>query len=125
MSASGIEGLGGFTPLLPPVVGAGGPTGPQGAGGLAGTGGLGGAGGTTGVQGAGRSFSDMVLDGIDQLEGVQDKASQLGVQAATGQLENVHDYTIAATQAQVTTQLTVAVRNKAVEAFTEIMRMPI
>ena len=32
---------------------------------------------------------------------------------------------MAATEASVTTQLTVAVRNKAVEAFNEIMRMPI
>ena len=32
---------------------------------------------------------------------------------------------IAATEASVTTQLTVAVRNRALEAFNEIMRMPI
>ena len=59
-----------------------------------------------------------MLDGLDRLEGVQDQADSLAVQAATGDLENIHDYTIAATEAAVTTQLTVAVRNKAVEAFT-------
>lgn len=124
MSIGGIEGIGGlgglagagFTPFQAPRVdGAGG------AGGISGVSGAGGAGGVSGTQ----SFSDLVLDGIDQLEGVQDKASSLGVQAATGQLDNIHDYTLAASQAQVTTQLTVAVRNKAMEAFTEIMRMPI
>ncbi|HEY1134128.1 MAG TPA: flagellar hook-basal body complex protein FliE [Nocardioides sp.] len=127
MSIGGIEGIGGlagagFTPFQAPRIdGAGG------AGGIGGTSGIGGPGGLGGTQGVagGSSFSDLVLDGIDRLEGVQDKASTLGVQAATGQLDNIHDYTLAASQAQVTTQLTVAVRNKAVEAFTEIMRMPI
>ncbi len=112
MSVSGIEAMG-FTPYVAPQV----PTPP------AGPGGVGAAGATAGVQGA--SFGDLVLDGIDRLEGVQDRSDQLAVKAATGDLQNLHDYTIAATEATVTTQMTVAVRNKAVEAFTEIMRMQV
>ncbi|QIG42468.1 flagellar hook-basal body complex protein FliE [Nocardioides anomalus] len=73
----------------------------------------------------GPDFGKLVLDGLDRLEGVQAQSDHLAVQAATGDLQAIHDYTIAATQAQVTTQLTVAVRNKAVEAFTEILRMPV
>lgn len=115
MSVSGIEAMG-FTPYVAPQV----PTPPAGPGGV---GGIGGVGGTAGVQGA--SFGDLVLDGIDRLEGVQDRNDQLAVKAATGDLQNLHDYTIAATEATVTTQMTVAVRNKAVEAFTEIMRMQV
>lgn len=60
------------------------------------------------------------LDGVQQLQG---SADSLAVQAATGDLTDVHDYMIAATQARVATELTVTVRNKAVEAFNEIMRM--
>ena len=70
-------------------------------------------------------FGSLVLDGLDRLEGLNDRADGLAVQAATGRLENIHDYTIAASEASVATQLTVAVRNKAVEAFNEIMRMQV
>ena len=105
MSVSGIESLG-FTPFVAPTAPA------QSAG---------------PVQGAasGRQFGDLVLDGIERLEGVQDRADGLAVQAATGDLTNIHDYTLAATEADVTTKLTVAVRNKAIESFTEIMRMQV
>ncbi len=60
------------------------------------------------------------LEGVQALQGTADK---LAVKAATGDLTDVHDYTIAATEARVATELTVAIRNKAVEAFNEIMRM--
>jgi flagellar hook-basal body complex protein FliE len=61
--------------------------------------------------------------GLGQLQQAQTKADDLGVQAATGDLTDVHDYMIASTEAGLATQLTVAVRNKAVDAFNEIMRM--
>jgi len=109
MSVSGIEAAG-FTPYVAPQLGvqstqsAQSPQGPSGPSG---------------------DFGGMVLDGLERLEGVQDRADGLAAQAASGTLSNIHDYTMAATEAAVTTQLTVAVRNKAVEAFNDIMRMPI
>ena len=99
MSVGGIEGVG-FTPLAAPQVSSAKST-------------------------SGADFGSMVLDGLDKLESVNDHADKLAVQAATGDLTAIHDYTIAATEASVTTQLTVAVRNKAVEAFNEIMRMQV
>lgn len=116
MSMSGIEGvqMSGFTPYVAPTL----PTNPA----TAATGATAGS----GVQSAsGHAFGSMVLDGIDRLEQVQDRSDQLAVKAATGDLDNIHDYTIAATEASVTTQLTVAVRNRALEAFNEIMRMQV
>lgn len=110
MSVNGIEALegAGFTPFVAPTVPASSVT----AG--------------SGTQSAsGLDFGKLVATGLDNLDGVQRNADSLAVKAASGELENLHDYTIAATQAQVTTQVTVAIRNKAVEAFTEIMRMPV
>ena len=105
MSIPGIEGVG-FTPYVAPQVGAQSTT-------------------LSSGKVADKGFGDLVLDGIDRLERVQDTSDQLAVKAATGDLNAIHDYTIAATEANVTTQLTVAVRNKAVEAFNEIMRMQV
>ncbi len=107
MSISGIESVG-FTPYVPASVG---------------TANVGGA--AAPKVSSGQDFGSLVLDGIDRLEQVQDRSDNLAVKAATGDLNSIHDYTIAATEAGVATQLTVAVRNKAVEAFTEIMRMQV
>jgi flagellar hook-basal body complex protein FliE len=71
------------------------------------------------------SFGDLVAKGVDAAQAAQGKADSLAVKAATGDLTDVHDYMIAATQAQLGTELTVAVRNKALEAFNDIMRMPV
>jgi flagellar hook-basal body complex protein FliE len=68
-------------------------------------------------------FGSALAKGLDTLQGLQSTSDNLAVKAATGDLTDVHDYMIAANEATVATQLTVAVRNKAVEAFTEIMRM--
>lgn len=106
MSVSGIEAISGFTPLIPTTVSAA-------------------QAGPAATSAADTDFGKMVLDGIDRLETVSDKSDALSVKAATGDLNAIHDYTIAATEASVTTQLTVAVRNKAVEAFNEIMRMQV
>jgi flagellar hook-basal body complex protein FliE len=54
---------------------------------------------------------------------MQSKSSDLAIKAVTGDLSDVHDYTIAATESAVAMELTATVRNRAVEAFNEIMRM--
>jgi flagellar hook-basal body complex protein FliE len=78
---------------------------------------------TTGTAGAGTDFATALGNGLEHLQGMQDKADNLAVQAATGSLTDVHDYMIASTEASLATELTVAVRNKAIDAFNEIMRM--
>jgi flagellar hook-basal body complex protein FliE len=71
----------------------------------------------------GADFAAALGKGLDSLQATQTKADDLAVKAATGSLTDVHDYMIASTEASLSTQLTVAVRNKALDAFNEIMRM--
>lgn len=73
----------------------------------------------------GASFGKAVSGAIEHLGSMQSSADGLAQRAATGDLQSVQDYMVASTDAQLTTQLTVAVRNKAVEAFQEIMRMQV
>jgi flagellar hook-basal body complex protein FliE len=81
------------------------------------------AAGTTGAQGTDGAFGAVLAGSIDSLQKAQSTSGDLAIKAVTGDLDDVHDYTIAASQAKVALELTAAVRNKAVEAFTEIMRM--
>lgn len=83
------------------------------------------AAGTAPVGGTGGGFADVLGNALASVGASQSKADSLATQAATGTLTNVQDYMVAAEQANVETQLTVAVRNNAVQAFQQIMAMPL
>jgi flagellar hook-basal body complex protein FliE len=74
---------------------------------------------------SGGGFAAALTGALDELGSLQSSKDQLAVQAATGDLRDVHDYMIAAQEASVATEMVVTLKNKAVEAFTEIMRMPV
>ncbi|MGY1778977.1 flagellar hook-basal body complex protein FliE [Geodermatophilus sp. SYSU D01036] len=90
---------------------------------------LGGAAGTTAAAPAastsGEGFAAALTGALDRLGSMQEAKDALAVQGATGDLRDVHDYMIAAQEASVATEMVVTLKNKAVEAFTEIMRMPV
>lgn len=69
------------------------------------------------------AFASTLASSVDGLQAMQANTDQLAVKAVTGNLSDVHDYTIAATESAVAMELTATVRNRAVEAFNEIMRM--
>jgi flagellar hook-basal body complex protein FliE len=72
---------------------------------------------------AGADFATMLAKGLNAVQSAQDKADTLAVQAATGDLTDIHDYTIAATQASLVTELATAIRTKGIDAFNQIMGM--
>jgi flagellar hook-basal body complex protein FliE len=95
------------------------PAGPAGPAGTAGTG------QATGTAARGADFAGAVGQSLSDLGTLDRTAGDKAVKAATGDLTDIHDYVIAATQAQMATELTTTVRNKALDAFNEIMRMPL
>jgi flagellar hook-basal body complex protein FliE len=78
-----------------------------------------------GTAARGTDFAGAVGQSLQQLGALDQTAATKAVQAATGNLTDIHDYVIAATQAQTATELTTTVRNKALDAFNEVMRMPL
>jgi len=68
-------------------------------------------------------FAGTLATSLENVQALQSRSADLAIQAATGDLDDIHDYTIAAAEARSVTEVTVALRNKALEAFSEIMRM--
>ncbi|MEY9775295.1 flagellar hook-basal body complex protein FliE [Arthrobacter sp. MW3 TE3886] len=71
----------------------------------------------------GSAFAASLTGAVDNLQQLQSTSNQLAVSAVTGNLDDIHNATLAATRAQVTLELMATVRNKGVDAFNEIMRM--
>jgi flagellar hook-basal body complex protein FliE len=72
---------------------------------------------------SGGDFGSALAGAVDNLQQLQSTSDSLAVKAVTGDLNDIHQATIAATRAQVTMEVVAAVRNKGVEAFNDIMRM--
>ena len=68
------------------------------------------------------SFSNVLGTAIDSLDSSQQAATNLSLQAASGNA-SIADVTVASTEADLETQLVTAVRDKAVTAFNSIMNM--
>jgi flagellar hook-basal body complex protein FliE len=71
----------------------------------------------------GSAFGASLAGAVDNVQQLQSTSNDLAVKAVTGNLDDIHSATLAATRAQVTLELVSAVRNKGVDGFNEIMRM--
>ena len=104
----------GFTPGISAIGG--------GVTGVSSLSGVGAPGATPAVSGD-NGFADILTGQVDKLNGLQSNADSLAQAAATGDLQDAHDYMIASTEATLATDTVVTLKNQAVAAFTEIMRM--
>ena len=78
-----------------------------------------------GTQGAtSGSFSDMLVSAIGEVEGSRLNAAAAAKDLLADGTGDVHNVALAAQRAELTLELFQQVRNKFVQAYQEIMRMP-
>jgi flagellar hook-basal body complex protein FliE len=95
-------------PALPPINGVGGVT-P--------------AGGPAAAPAAG--FGEALSRGLQNVSGLEHQADALSQSMATGGPVQIHELMVATTKAQLGVDMLVQVRNRAVEAYQEIMRLQV
>jgi len=73
---------------------------------------------------AGGSFADALGEAIQRVDGLQVAADQQAAEVASGG-GNLHEAALALEKADVALRVATKVRNKLVEAYQEVMRMPV
>lgn len=68
-------------------------------------------------------FKKMLLDEVNKVNDAELESNRLDKALITGNAENIHEVMIAAQKAEITLDFSVQVKNKAVEAYKEIMRI--
>lgn len=72
-----------------------------------------------------QSFADYLMDAINKVNQEQLRSEEMNKKLVTGEVRDLHEVMIVSQQASLSLQLAVQVRNKVVEAYQEIMRMPL
>ena len=71
------------------------------------------------------NFGDILSNAIQDVNQMQIESDEYKELLAIGELDNLHDLTIAAEKANVSLQITMSIRSKIVEAYKEVMRIQI
>ncbi|MEG6585876.1 flagellar hook-basal body complex protein FliE [Dendrosporobacter sp. 1207_IL3150] len=71
------------------------------------------------------NFRQFLSEAINNVNNLQLKAAKSSVDLAAGKVEDISQVVVATEKASIALQLTMQVRNKAVEAYQEVMRMQV
>ncbi len=71
------------------------------------------------------SFDDILKKSLAEVNELQNKADNSIKSIAEGKVENIQDVVVAIEKADVSLKLVTEIRNKAIEAYKEIMRMQV
>jgi len=73
----------------------------------------------------GGNFADVLEKFVDDVNSLQNRASQSIEKLATGEISDVHQVMIAVEEANTAMEFMLEIRNRIVDAYQEIMRMPV
>jgi flagellar hook-basal body complex protein FliE len=73
----------------------------------------------------GTNFMDHLSNAISEVNSMQKTADKMAMGVASGKNENLHETMLASTQAEIAFNLMVQIRNRALEAYQEVMRMQV
>lgn len=72
-----------------------------------------------------KNFSDVLENAIEKVNNLQYDALNKDVLLSTGNIDQMHEVMLSSVKADLALELTIAIRNKALEAYQEIMRMQV
>ena len=72
-----------------------------------------------------KEFGQFLSEALANVEAAQQDAATAAQRLATGEIKDIAEVTIASEKATLALQMTVQVRNKVLEAYQEMMRMPV
>ncbi len=75
------------------------------------------------VNDKGVNFQDLLVKNLEKVSDYQLNSEKMDKLLALGEVDNVHDVTIAGMKADLTINLAVEVTNKVLSAYNEIMRL--
>ena len=72
-----------------------------------------------------RSFSQYLVDALKETNALQKKSDAMNAARAAGEVDDISQVVIAGQKAEIALQLTMQVRNRALSAYQELMRMQV
>lgn len=72
-----------------------------------------------------KTFGDMLKNAVDSVDEASKEADQKVEDLVAGRTENVHEVTVSMQKAQLSFELMTQIRNKVMETYRELSRMPI
>ncbi len=72
-----------------------------------------------------QSFSEYLVDALKETNSLQNKSDAMNAALAAGEVEDISQVVIAGQKAELALQLTMQVRNRALSAYQELMRMQV